>query len=334
VYPFVAGWRCKGIGVQAVTIVQLRNMERSTIAVIAPCHNEGEVVIRFLERLGEVLAELPYHSLVVVVDDGSTDDTLQQLKDHRPGPANMELRVLSLPYNMGHQEAIHQGLLHASTTAAEHFIVLDSDGEDDPATIPAMLQERDVPIVLVARGSRSASPGFRLGLTLYRLFFRLVTGRPMQFGNFSMIDRRVLQVVLDRSFVHYAAFLSRRTAEQRILVRDRLPRLGGRSKMDLKALSIHAFRSLVECSEEVLTFFLRAFLWLAVVFLGSALVIIGIKLFTALAIPGWASILSATLFNAVLLCLGFFSIGLLLVNGMHRRERAGRHFYTLHDQDN
>jgi glycosyltransferase involved in cell wall biosynthesis len=308
-------------------------MDRSTIAIIAPCHNEGEVVIRFLGRLGEVLADLPYRFLVLVVDDGSTDDTLAQLRQYRPAPENMRLRVLSLPYNMGHQEAIHQGLLHASTTDAVHFIVMDADGEDDPATVPALLQERSAPIVLVARGSRSASPGFRLGLSLYRLFFRLVTGRPMLFGNFSMIDRRVLQVVLDRSFVHYAAFLSRQSAEQRILVRDRLPRLGGRSKMDLQALSIHAFRSLVECSEEVLTFFLRAFLWLALIFLGSALVIIAIKLFTDLAIPGWASILSATLFNAVLLCLGFFSIGLLLVNGMHRRERAGRHFYTLHDRD-
>ncbi len=308
-------------------------MQSGLIAIVAPCHNEGEVVLLFLAELELVLSQLPDRFQLIVVDDGSTDNTLQLLQAHRITVTNVELRILSLPYNMGHQEALHQGLLYGSTTEAAHFIVIDADGEDDPHSIPALLAERDAAIVQVARGSRSASTGFRLGLILYRTLFRLVAGQPMVFGNFSMIDRRVLSVVLDHSFVHYAAFLSRQRCTRRILLRDRRPRLGGQSKMSFKDLSIHAFRSLVEYSDEVLSFILRIFLWLALVLLVSVVTIVGIKLFTSLAIPGWASILSATLFNAVLLCLGFFALGLLLVNTSQRRDRAGRHSYTVVERD-
>ena len=92
---------------------------------------------------------------------------------------------------------------------------------------------------------------------------------------------------------------------------------------------MHAFRSLIEYSEEVLAFFMKGFLYLSIVFLLSILTIVGIKLFTEAAIPGWASILSMSLFNSMLLCLGFFAIGLLLANNAHRQERVGRHLYRL-----
>ena len=89
--------------------------------------------------------------------------------------------------------------------------------------------------------------------------------------------------------------------------------------------------SLIEYSEEVLSIFLRGFIYMALIFLLCFLGILGVKLFTNEAIPGWASILSVSLFNSMLLCLGFFAIGLLLVNTAQRRERAGRHLYRTPD---
>jgi hypothetical protein len=97
--------------------------------------------------------------------------------------------------------------------------------------------------------------------------------------------------------------------------------------MSFRSLSIHAFRSLIEYSEDVLALFLKAFFLLAVLAVLSIGTIIALKLFTTQAIPGWASILSVSLINSTLLCLGFFSIGLLLSNSLHRRDRAGRALY-------
>jgi glycosyltransferase involved in cell wall biosynthesis len=299
------------------------------IAIVVPCLNEGGVVVPFLTELEQVLARLDGTYLVVVVDDGSADGTQEQALGFRPSAPNVQVQVIALPYTMGHQEAIYQGLLYAGSTPAQRFVVMDGDGEDDPGALIELAGIRDASVVFVGRGKRSESVGFRLGYQLYRLLFRVVVGRPITFGNYSMIDRRVLGAVLDRSFVHYAAFLSRQQVPSRIIVRDRRRRLDGHSKMGFSSLSLHAFRSLIEYSEEVLAVFLKAFLSMSVVFLLMVMTIIGIKVFTTLAIPGWASILSATLFNSMLLCLGFFVIGLLLAKTSHRRERAGRHLYRV-----
>lgn len=304
-------------------------MEPRHIAIIAPCYNEGGVAVRFMQELEHVLAALPYRFTVVMVDDASTDGTADLVSRVQAAAGNVRFEPLELRYNMGHQEAIHQGLLHASELDADHFIVMDSDGEDDPSAIAEMVLLRDASIVFVARGKRSEPPAFRVGYWFYRLLFRLVAGRRISFGNYSMIDRRVLEAVLDRSFTHYAAFLSRQRVPQRIITRDRRKRIDGSSKMDFRSLSLHAFHALIEYSEELLRAFLRAFIALAAIFLLSIAAIIAIKLFTPWAIPGWASILSASLFSSTLLCLGFFAIGLLLVNTSRRRERAGRRLYTV-----
>ncbi|MBK9762477.1 MAG: glycosyltransferase [Flavobacteriales bacterium] len=297
------------------------------IAVIAPCYNEGDVAVRFVEELEQMVAALPISFTIVVVDDASTDGTLALLSPLRTRASNVSFKALSLPYNMGHQEAIYHGLLFASSTTAQHFIVMDSDGEDDPKALVELVQHIGTPIVLVARGKRSESVLFRLGYWSYRMLFRAFTGRSITFGNFSMIDRQVLGAVLDRSFIHYAAFLSRQKAKTAIITYDRRKRLDGNSKMSFKSLSYHAFRSLIEYSEEVLSMFLKVLLALTGVFLCSIIVIMAIKLFTDQAIPGWASTLILSMFNSLLLCLGFFAIGLLLVNTSQRKERAGKQVY-------
>ncbi|MBS1583321.1 MAG: glycosyltransferase [Bacteroidetes bacterium] len=302
-------------------------MSAPRLCVIAPCFNEGEVAVRFVRELEQVLAPIPGGAVIVMVDDASTDDTLHRLETLRPTTSQVDLQVIALSYNMGHQEAIYQGLLHAATIGAERFVVMDSDGEDDPAAIVEMMTADAEGITLVARGKRRESWRFKLGYMLYRRMFRLVTKRSISFGNYSMIDRRVLGIAIDRGFIHYAAFLSRQRVPTRTITYDRRSRLDGRSKMSFKSLSIHAFRSLIEYSEDVLSLFLKGFFILAVAAFAAIIIILCVKLFTDEAIPGWASILTVSLLNSTLLCLGFFAIGLLLVNSIHRRDRAGKPHY-------
>jgi polyisoprenyl-phosphate glycosyltransferase len=300
---------------------------RPTLAIIIPCLNEESALPLLLKEVETALASFSGACMVVVVDDGSTDATPQRALAYSSSTERFSVEVLALPYTMGHQEAIYQGLLFAYTTTAERFVVMDGDGEDDPAALPAMLAYLEASIVFVGRGTRSESTGFKLGYALYRVLFRLVSGRSINFGNYALIDRRVLGAVLDHSFVHFAAFLSKQRVPTTTVISDRRKRLGGSSKMGFDDLSLHAFRSLIEYSDRLLVLFLKAFLYLSMVFLLSVLTIVGIKLFTPLAIPGWASNLSATMFNSLLLCLGFFVIGLMLSRNTQQRTRAGQHLY-------
>ncbi len=299
-------------------------MSISRLCVIAPCFNEGEVAVRFVTELAQVLERTGVPSDILMVDDASTDDTRARLEAMRMDAGRVSLRVLGLPYNMGHQEAIQRGLQEAAKSDVDRFIVMDSDGEDDPLAILEAVKHADASIVLIARGKRRENLRFKIAYFFYKRLFKLVTNRSISFGNYSMIDRRVLQAVLDRGFTHYAAFLSKQKARVAMIVSDRRARIDGRSKMGFKSLSIHAFRSLIEYSEEVLALFLKAFFLLAVLSLITIGVILWLKAFTLKAIPGWASILGVSLLNCTLLCLGFFATGLLLSQSMARRDRANR----------
>ena len=71
-------------------------MNDQHIAIIAPCYNEGAVAVRFVEELEQVLARLPQRFTVVMVDDASTDDTLERIQSFRPSAGNVPVQTSSL----------------------------------------------------------------------------------------------------------------------------------------------------------------------------------------------------------------------------------------------
>lgn len=294
---------------------------KEEIAIITPCFNENHTIIRFLATLEETLANLPYHFTVTVVDDGSTDNTLELLTRFTFGTDNLSLHVITLPFNLGHQGAIYQGLLYGQRLEAEKFIVMDADGEDDPHAILDIMAEDEADIVHVVRGKRNEGVFFRISYYFYKLLFRTITNQNMNFGNYCMINRKILNAVVHTSFIHFAAHLSKIRAKHTYLTCDRRARIGGRSKMNTGSLVSHAFRSLTEYAERLLLLFLKLFIVLAIIFLALIGYILYQKLFTNNAILGWASTMSVGLFNTALIAIGFYVIGILLLNIAHNRNQ-------------
>ena len=294
------------------------------VAIITPCFNEDSTVIRFLRQLEETLANLPYHFTVVVVNDSSTDNTLELLSDFTFGTDHVVLDIITLKFNVGHQGAIYQGLLYGQQLDAEQFIVMDSDGEDDPAAVPGILKESQADIVHVVRGKRNENLLFRCSYYFYKLFFRLITNKNMNFGNYCMINRKVLNVVVHTSFIHFAAYLSKIKVNHAYLTHDRRKRIGGQSKMNANSLVSHAFKSLTEYAESLLLIFLKLFIIIATIFSGLIVYILYQKIFTNNAILGWASTMSVGLFSTALMAIGFYVIGILLLNIAHGRNQSSR----------
>lgn len=295
-------------------------MENENVVIITPCFNENTTVIAFLKSIEDVVKQLPQNFEVVVVDDCSSDHTLSLLNEFKFGSANVKLTILALKFNVGHQSAIYQGLLYSQNANANKFIVMDSDGEDDPKAIADLVQFNDVDIVNVARGRRKESLSFQASYYIYRFIFKVITGKVLNFGNYCMINKKVLETCCHTAFIHFAAHLSKQKVTSTSIVYNRLKRIDGKSKMNLTSLVHHAFKSFVEYAEDLLMIFLKIFIGILLMFLVVGGIVLYKKFFTHDAILGWASTMMMGLFTIALICLGFFVIGILLLNMIAKRN--------------
>jgi len=293
------------------------------IAIVLPCYNESLIISDFLHKLEKQIASLPYSFHIIAVNDSSTDETLNLLNEYTPSNENIQISVLDLAFNQGHQGAIYQGMIFAETQNVTHCIVMDSDGEDDPKAIKKLVNYLDYDIVKVFRGKRNENLRFKIGYIFYRLIFRIITGKYMNYGNFVLINKRILAGAVHNSFIHLAAYLVKQKGRQTGFRWDRNKRLGGKSKMSLTALIEHGIRSMIELSRELLFSILKLF----IIFFSFFIIGIGIILYkkmVGVAILGWSSTLIMILFLAGLICLGIFITGALLVNILDKNKNSNK----------
>ena len=174
------------------------------------------MIIRFLDELKTILETINHDFQIVIVDDGSTDDT-RELLQSLDWQSKIKLNLVFLEHNKGHQGAIAQGLNYCKSLNISHLVVMDSDGEDDPNAIKELVNNLSDPIVFVSRKRRKESIKFKVFYTFYKLLFYVVTGKKLNFGNYSMISKQVLLEISDKQFVHYSAFISKLNYPKRFL---------------------------------------------------------------------------------------------------------------------
>ncbi len=110
-------------------------------AVVIPAYNESATIRKV------ALTALQHAPLVIVVDDGSSDDTTAQLE-------GLEVEILRNESNMGKGGSIWRGLQHAINKGAEAVFTLDGDGQHDPSDIPDLLNEARINPHAVVIGAR------------------------------------------------------------------------------------------------------------------------------------------------------------------------------------
>ena len=309
-------------------------MPLTQVTIVTPCYNESVFAIRFLESLQASLAPLPFTFCVVVVNDRSTDDTSALLKKFTFTAANLSLKVLDLKFNVGQQAAIYQGLIYAQTLPCDHFIIMDSDGEDAPTAIPELLQHLDADIVNVVRNKRKESFQFKVCYALYKSVFRMVTGKRMNFGNFCLIRRNVLESAVYNTFSHFAAFLSKQRGTLKYITADREQRIGGQSKMGFKKLFYHAFRSFVEYGEDLLMLFFKSFILIILALIITVGNVVYQKFVSHTSIQGWFSTMITIQVNLAMTCFGFFVLGILLIHLNNSNSNSKTAIYEVHSDEN
>ncbi len=128
---------------------------RDVLVVIPACNEAGRIdkVIRGLQSLPTALH-------IVVVDDGSTDDTREEARA-------LGAVVLRHPFNLGYGTALQTGYIYARRHGFARLVQMDADGQHDPESVPVLLDALDDGADLVV-GSRFQNPGGAPATTFLR----------------------------------------------------------------------------------------------------------------------------------------------------------------------
>lgn len=144
------------------------NHKKPSVSLIIPAKNEGNGLKTFLPQLCETYSMFE----IILVDDGSTDDTAIIAK-------TFGIKVISHPYSMGNGAAIKTG---ARAANGDILIFMDGDGQHQPSDILPLLEKchNGYDLVVGARSKRHQASTWRwLGNSLYNVIASRLVGQPV-----------------------------------------------------------------------------------------------------------------------------------------------------------
>jgi polyisoprenyl-phosphate glycosyltransferase len=268
------------------------------VSVVIPVYNEEGCVSELLNRLNSVLNDQEIKSEIILVDDGSRDNTLTTLQKF--ARKNETIKLIVFSRNFGNQAAISAGLQHCNGDCA---IIMDADLQDPPELLPDMIAKwkEGFDVVYAQRVARKGESFFKkiTASVFYRLLQKLTpVDIPSDTGDFRLIDRKVIIALNSmpennrylRGMVSWSGF--RQTGIT--YVRDK--RMTGETKFPFFKMIRFALTGITSFSFVPLQ--LASFLGFIVsagAFI-SGIYVLYLKLFTDKTIQGWTSLMIALLF--------------------------------------
>jgi dolichol-phosphate mannosyltransferase len=164
-------------------------------SIIAPIFNESGNIPDLYIRLRDVLDSTGESWELILIDDGSTDDSADLIRDY----ANQDARVKPVLFarNFGHQIAVTAGLDYSRGGAV---VIIDSDLQDPPEVILDLITKwkEGYEVVYAVREEREGESWFKLFTAT--LFYRMISSItdvniPMDAGDFRLLDRKVVDVL-------------------------------------------------------------------------------------------------------------------------------------------
>lgn len=277
------------------------------LEVILPVYNEARTLPILLEQLDAAATRLLGRVAVsyLFIDDGSSDGTADVLDElHR---TRSDVRVVRFVRNYGHNAALACGL---SSFRGDIAVFMDADLQDDPASLVSLFEawQAGASTVVVARGDRSERAGF-----LFKLFYFLLrrvakTLPAIDYGTHCLLDRSVVERL--RTFQernrYFPGLVGLASGKITAIPMSRGERLHGSSRVGFFGLVNLAVTALVSFSATPVRIVSYVGILCSVGAFLSGAAIMAVKIFTDRAIPGWASIMTVTLFTSGIqsLCLG------------------------------
>lgn len=169
--------------------------ETPIISIVIPLYNESEIFHALIERISNVINHFEKPIEIVLVDDGSKDNTPLLMK--QIALTNNKFHCVFLSRNFGHQLAITAGL--SVVRGKEAVMIIDGDLQDPPEMLNKMYNKlsEGYDIVYAIREKRKEN---WLKKTMYYSFYRILKmianiEIPVDSGDFSILNRRVVDIL-------------------------------------------------------------------------------------------------------------------------------------------
>lgn len=303
------------------------------LSVVAPVYNEEAGITEFVAEVARVVREMGVNYEIVLVNDGSRDNTLAVV--HKLAQKHKNLRVIDLSRNYGREIAMTAGL---DQSVGDYVVLMDSDMQDPPALIPQLLQkllDENLDTVYAARSSREGESGMKKFTS--KMFYRVassVSGMaiPDNAGDYRVMSRKVVNAL--NSMKEHNRYLKMLYAyvgfKSGFVMFDRLPRTSGTSSYNWAKLINAALDAVFAFSSKPLRWMSMLSVGVSVTMIAYAGFVFATKLMGDSVAEGWTSLMfvMSFMFGLQFLFLALISeyIGRILT------ESKNRPLYYLRDE--
>jgi glycosyltransferase involved in cell wall biosynthesis len=266
-------------------------------SLVIPVYNEEKLIDELVKRVIAAVETFTNDYEVIFVDDGSTDQSLQELLKRRE--KNRKIKLLSLSRNFGHQAAFTAGLEHAR---GEIIAMMDGDLQDPPELLTEMYNKLTTGDFDIISGKKAGRKGKKVrysGAFLFHRLFKDIGGisNMKNYGNFSMMKRIAADALLSmKEKVRYLpglrTFMGFKQGDVEF-IRD--IRFSGEPKMTIRKLFFLATDAIFSFSRVPIQFCLILGAAGTLIFMAAGVYVLIAKL-TGVAAPGWSSTLLSIYF--------------------------------------
>lgn len=283
------------------------------LSIVSPVYHAEACIDELYQRLTAVLRHLPDAYEIILVEDGSPDQSWERIK--HLAAQDSHVVALQLSRNFGQHNAIAAGL---SASRGQYAIVMDCDLQDPPEVIPQLLAQAKAGVDIVyTRHTIRVDSTFKQRTS--RVFFLIVnTLSPLSTvpgqGSFSLISRQVVDEYLRVADVHshYLSVLHWLGFRSTCVDVAQAERFAGASSYSLSKLVSHALNGITSHSTRLLHISTGMGLLFALLAVLQILYLVYRKWIHSIGVEGWASLMVVTWLvgGAILFSLGV--IGLYL----------------------
>ncbi len=308
-------------------------MNEVEISVVSPVYQAEKIVAELVKRISAAVSPLTDNYEIILVEDGSSDNSWEQIKNTCIN--NPKVKGVKLSKNFGQHYALTAGIECAK---GNYIVVMDCDLQDNPKYIPDMLAacKAGHDIVYTSKVKRKHSGLNNLAASIYFRIFNYLSDNQTasgDIGSYSMITRRVAVAFLSiRDFHrHYLMMLRQLGFNSTTLSIEHEKRFEGKSSYTMKKLIAHGIDGITSQSDKLLRISINIGFSFFVISLIGAVVIIA-RYFLIGLLPGYTSTMVLMLLSTGLILMSIGVTGIYI--GKIFEQVKGRPLYFIDQKIN